>query len=281
MAIELWLLERTAERVVLGVRRDLAARLLRLRLSALDREALGDSVARATSDSTLLGSVASTAFVQLLAGRVTLLGAIVLVGVVDLVLLAVTFSVLVVVGFAVAAVLPRIMRATERQQEAVGSLGAALERTLGALRTVKASGAEERETGAISHAAEQAYRRGMESAGYQAVVGTATGLMIQVAFLAVLGVGGARVASGNLAVADLIAFLLYLFYLTEPIASVATGVPALQPRERSTSPVAPSTSGRVTSYAPRSATSSRKPPCWPARCATTSSTPHPTRLKTR
>jgi hypothetical protein len=38
VAIELWLLERTAERVVLGVRRDLAARLLRLRLSALDRE---------------------------------------------------------------------------------------------------------------------------------------------------------------------------------------------------------------------------------------------------
>jgi ABC-type multidrug transport system fused ATPase/permease subunit len=162
------------------------------------------------------------------AGTVTLLGAIVLMGVVDLVLLAVTFCVLVVVGSAVAVVLPRIMRATERQQEAVGSLGAALERTLGALRTVKASGAEERETSAISHAAERAYRRGMESAGYQAVVGTATGLMVQVAFLAVLGVGGARVASGDLAVADLIAFLLYLFYLTEPIASVATGVTQLQ-----------------------------------------------------
>jgi ABC-type multidrug transport system fused ATPase/permease subunit len=228
VAVELWLLERTAERVVLGVRRDLAARLLRLRLSALDREAPGDLVARATSDSTLLGSVASTALVQLLAGMVTLLGAIVLMGVVDLVLLAVTFCVLVVVGSAVAIVLPRIMRATERQQEAVGSLGAALERTLGALRTVKASGAEARETGAISHAAEQAYRRGMDSAKYQAVVGTATGLMVQVAFLAVLGVGGARVASGDLAVADLIAFLLYLFYLTEPIASVATGVTQLQ-----------------------------------------------------
>jgi ABC-type multidrug transport system fused ATPase/permease subunit len=80
----------------------------------------------------------------------------------------------------------------------------------------------------MSAAAEQAYRRGMESAGYQAVVGTATGLMVQVAFLAVLGVGGARVASGDLGVADLIAFLLYLFYLTEPIASVAQGVTQLQ-----------------------------------------------------
>ena len=228
VAVELWLLERTAERVVLGVRRDLAARLLRLRLSAFDREAPGDLVARVTSDSTLLGSVASTALVQLLAGTVTLMGAILLMGVVDLVLLGVTVCVLVVVGSAIAIVLPRILRATELQQEAVGSLGAALERTLGAMRTVKASGAEDRESAAIAGAAEQAYRRGMESAGYQAVVGTATGLMVQVAFLSVLGVGGARVAAGDLSVADLIAFLLYLFYLTEPIASVTMGVTQLQ-----------------------------------------------------
>jgi ABC-type multidrug transport system fused ATPase/permease subunit len=228
IAFNLWLLERTAERVVLGARRDLAVRLLRLRLSAFDREAPGDLVARATSDSTLLGSVASTALVELFAGAIALVASIVLMGVVDLVLLGVTVGVLVVVGSAVAVVLPRIMRATERQQEAVGALGAALERALGGLRTVKASGAEERETRAVTGAAEEAYRRGMESAGYQAIVGTSTGVIIQVAFLAVLGVGGARVASGDMGVGDLIAFLLYLFYLTDPIASVAQGVTQLQ-----------------------------------------------------
>jgi ABC-type multidrug transport system fused ATPase/permease subunit len=149
-------------------------------------------------------------------------------GVVDLVLLGVTLAVLVVVGGAVALVLPRIMRATERQQEAVGGLGAALERALGGLRTVKASGAEERETRAVTDAAERAYERGMESAGYQAIVGTATGLIVQVAFLAVLGVGGARVASGDMGVGDLIAFLLYLFYLADPIAAVSQGATQLQ-----------------------------------------------------
>src|SRR4051812_19447241 len=60
VAVNFWLLERTSARIVLGTRRELAARLLRLRLSALDREAPGDLVARATSDSTLLGSVSST-----------------------------------------------------------------------------------------------------------------------------------------------------------------------------------------------------------------------------
>jgi ABC-type multidrug transport system fused ATPase/permease subunit len=228
IAANFWLLERTSERIVLGTRRELATRLLRLRLSALDREAPGDLVARATSDSTLLGSVSSTALVQLVIGAVTLVASIVLMGVVDLVLLGVTLAVLVVVGGAVGLVLPRIMRATERQQEAVGGLGAALERALGGLRTVKASGAEKRETRAVTDAAERAYERGMESAGYQAIVGTATGLIVQVAFLAVLGVGGARVASGDMGVGDLIAFLLYLFYLSDPIASVAQGATQLQ-----------------------------------------------------
>jgi ABC-type multidrug transport system fused ATPase/permease subunit len=227
-AADFWLLERTSERIVLATRRELAARLLRLRLSAFDREAPGDLVARATSDSTLLGSVSSTALVQLVIGAVTLVASIVLMGVVDLVLLGVTLAVLVVVGGAVGLVMPRIMRATERQQEAVGGLGAALERALGGLRTVKASGAEERETRVVTEAAERAYERGMESAGYQALVGTATGLIVQVAFLAVLGVGGARVASGDMGVGDLIAFLLYLFYLSEPIASVAQGATQLQ-----------------------------------------------------
>jgi ABC-type multidrug transport system fused ATPase/permease subunit len=60
VAANFWLLERTSERIVLGTRREVATRLPRLRLSALDREAPGDLVARATSDSTLLGSVSST-----------------------------------------------------------------------------------------------------------------------------------------------------------------------------------------------------------------------------
>ena len=54
------------------------------------------------------------------------------------------------------------------------------------------------------------------------------GLAIQVSFLAVLGVGGARVASGALPVSSLIAFLLYLFLLTDPISSLVNGATQLQ-----------------------------------------------------
>jgi ATP-binding cassette subfamily B protein len=55
-----------------------------------------------------------------------------------------------------------------------------------------------------------------------------TGLAVQVSFLAVLGVGGIRVASGALPVSSLIAFLLYLFLLTDPISTLVNGATQLQ-----------------------------------------------------
>ena len=227
-AVHFWLLERTAQRVVLRARRGLTGRVLRLRMDELDRLTPGDLVARATSDTTLLGEVASTGLVQSFNGVIALAAAIVLMAVIDVPLLLVTLLVLTVVGTAVGFVLPRIMRATERSQAAVGDMGGVLERVLGAIRTVKASGAEPREAAALDAAAERAYAEGMRNARYQALIGSSTGLAVQVSFLAVLGVGGASVADGSLAIGDLIAFLLYLFYVSEPISGIAAGATQLQ-----------------------------------------------------
>lgn len=58
-AAYIWLLGRSAERIVLGVRLGLGARLLRLRVADLDRYRAGDLVARMTSDTTLLRSAVS------------------------------------------------------------------------------------------------------------------------------------------------------------------------------------------------------------------------------
>jgi ABC-type multidrug transport system fused ATPase/permease subunit len=227
-ALGAYVLERTAESVVLAARRTLIGRLLRLRLAETERIAPGDLMSRVTSDTTLLRAVSAQAVVGAATGAVAFVAAIVLMAVLDVVLLGVTLGVIVLIGGLVALVMPRIAQATERSQEAVGEISTALERVFGALRTVKASGAEQREIVRVVAAARRAWTHGVTSAKWEALAGSADGLAVQLAFLAVLGVGGARVSAGAIPVSTLIAFLLYLFYLIEPVSKLIDAVSQYQ-----------------------------------------------------
>lgn len=62
--VELWMLDRVAERIAMGARLGLASRMLRLRLSELDRRPLGDLLSRVTSDTTLLRAATTTGVVE-------------------------------------------------------------------------------------------------------------------------------------------------------------------------------------------------------------------------
>ncbi|GHH91220.1 ABC transporter ATP-binding protein [Streptomyces capillispiralis] len=219
-ALSQYVLAHTAESIVRNSRHQLVARLLRLKVGELERTEPGDLLARVTSDTTLLRQVTTQSTVSAVNGVLTLAGVMVMMGRLDPLLLGVTVGVITLVGGVITTTMPRISRATLRAQASVGAMGAVLERALGAFRTVKASGAEDRETAVVRESVDEAWRNGVQAAKWQSVMGTSAGLSVQMSFLAVLGVGGARVASGTIGVSTLVAFLLFLFYLMEPISQL-------------------------------------------------------------
>ncbi|MDX3611083.1 ABC transporter ATP-binding protein [Streptomyces sp. FL06-04B] len=223
-----YLMSRTGEGVVLRARDQLVGRIMRLKVPAVDRLTPGDLQSRVTSDTTLLRTVLSSGLVESFNSVLMLLGTIALMAYMDLTLLGVTLVVVVGIGAVTSLLMPRIQRAQLRAQESVGAMGAALDRVLQAFRTVKASGAEERETAAVAAAARHAHDRGVSVAKWSSVSDVTMMMSIQLAFLAVLGVGGVRVASGSLEISSLIAFLLYLFYLMGPIGGLVEGWTGLQ-----------------------------------------------------
>ncbi|MFD7450927.1 ABC transporter ATP-binding protein [Kitasatospora sp. NPDC059827] len=226
--IQAWLAERTAERVVLSVRRALIWRLVRLRVPELDRAAPAELTSRVTSDSTLVQAGATGGLIQIVDGALGLIATLVLMGLLSPVLFAVTLAVLACIGLGIGIVLPRLRRTVTQAQDSVGAIGAALDRSLGAARTVKANGAEAVETRRATEAAERAYRAGLIGARYSATIAVLGQLAIQASFLAVIGVGGVMTATGSLDLATLIAFLLYLFNVGSPIISLITGTTTLQ-----------------------------------------------------
>ncbi|NAS24067.1 ATP-binding cassette domain-containing protein [Herbidospora sp. NEAU-GS84] len=227
-ALGQFVLERMGEGIVLSARVRLVDRVLRLRVPEVDRLKPGDLLARVTSDTTLLRTVTTDGLVGAVGSAVLFTGAAVLMGVMDWVLLVVTLGVVAGVGGLGSLLLPRIRAASLRAQEALGDMGSALDRALQAFRTVKASGAEAREIAVIEAAARKARDRGVRSSAYQSIAGTTAWLSVQLAFLVVLAVGGARVASGAMTIATLIAFLLYLFFLVAPLGQMVQAATQLQ-----------------------------------------------------
>lgn len=212
-----FLLLRSAESVVLAGRRGLVRRILGLSMTAMRRLPPGDLLARVTADTTLLRQIAIQAVSQALLGGVMLVGALVLMAIVDLLLFATVVVVVLLLVVAVGILMPRIRSAAKEGQGAVGLMGAELERVVGAFSTVKASGAEHQELERVGAAADHARDHGTRLARWAAVAGTSAGLCMQIAFLVVLGIGGARVESGAISVGTLVAFLLYVLYVAQPV----------------------------------------------------------------
>ncbi len=227
-AYQSYLLQRTGEGVVLTTRRTVADRLLRLPVAEYDRRRTGDLMSRVGADTTLLRATVTSGVVEVVGSAVVGVGALVAMALVDVWLLLVTVGA-VAVGLTVVVLSSRRIRKLSRQaQEEVGAMTAAVERALSAVRTIRASGATGREVGTVGASAERAYRAGVSVARVEAIVAPAGSIAVQGAFLAVLGLGGYRVATGSIAVADLVAFILYLFLLVMPLGQAVGAWTQLQ-----------------------------------------------------
>ncbi|MFE6236215.1 ABC transporter ATP-binding protein [Cellulosimicrobium sp. NPDC057862] len=231
LVLGLWqwiLLGTLAERVVLDARSSMVRRYFRARIGALTGRPTGELVTRVTSDTVLLREAASSSIVNLVNFAVSLVGTIILMGVLDIVLLGTTLGAIVVIAVLVGGLMPRIAKAQEKAQESLGSLGGTLEGGLRAIRTIKASRAEGRQIERVLDDAQASARHSVRAVRTEAVAWTIAGGGIQAAIIVILALGAWRVDEGLLAVSSLVAFLLYAFQIVEPVTGLTMNVTQLQ-----------------------------------------------------
>ncbi|HET6672978.1 MAG TPA: ABC transporter ATP-binding protein [Agromyces sp.] len=212
-----YLLQRTGEGVVLSSRKRLVAKLLRLPIAEFDTRRTGDLVSRVGSDTTMLRAVLTQGLVEAIGGTVTFIGALIAMLIIDPVLLGLTVLVVAIAITTVTLLSRHVREASHIAQEKVGDVAASVERAISAVRTIRASGATDREIRTVEGEAEEAWQAGVKVAKISALIVPVAGIAMQVSFLVVLGVGGFRVASGALTVANLVAFILFLFMMILPL----------------------------------------------------------------
>jgi ATP-binding cassette subfamily B protein len=216
------------EQIVLRARETMVRRLLRATVQAVTSRAPGELVTRVTSDSVLLHEAASTSVIGLINGLVMLIGTLVLMAVLDIPLFLTTVGAIVVVAILFLVLMPGVADERQVAQHHLGRVGGMLEATLRAIRTVKASRAEDRQYEHIIEPARAAKRHAVRAVRRESVAEIIAWAGVDLAIIAILTVGAWRVSDGVMELSSLVAFLLYAFGLMDPVTELSTNVTTLQ-----------------------------------------------------
>ncbi|MGR8009457.1 ABC transporter ATP-binding protein [Streptomyces hypolithicus] len=257
-ALAAYLLSQLGERLICRLRIRTMRHGLGLRMSDARREGSGNLASRLTADAMQLKGAIDIGPIQLPMACLTLVGTLVIMGILNWMLLLITMAGFVTAVAIVAVVVVGLRRKYGAVQEELGSLTQQFVTTLDALTVIKAYRAEHQVLRVLADRAESLSRLGTEVARLESLVVPVINLGQQIALLSVLIGGGARLVSGDLDLADFVAFLLYLLQLTAPLIMAASGASTIQAgmvaRERFKSvftlPVETVAEGRGTTPAP-------------------------------
>ncbi len=222
------LLGRIGERVVYNATERLLRHFVRGKVLQITSRSSGDLVSRATADTGLLRAAVASGFTSLLGGVAGIVGSIVMMGVIDIVLLGLLLGSVVVFGGGMAAIMPLVGKHRAKAQEAVGRLGGQIEGATRAIRTVKVAGAEDARTALALAEAETARRFNVKAVDAENLGWTVALGGVQLASVAIIGIGAWRVSQGYLSIAALIAFLMYIFNFVGPMMELGFGMSSLQ-----------------------------------------------------
>ncbi|WP_314175745.1 ABC transporter ATP-binding protein [Streptomyces winkii] len=216
-ALQSYLIGRAGENVVYDVRMLLTRRLLHVDLSAYSKQQQGDVLTRTVADTSLAKIALSQSLAQLVINGFTVAGGVIVMFLIDVWMMLITLACLGIAS-GVSLVLARgVRRAAVVNREDTSAYGSDVQRALSALPTVKASRAEDRETHRIGLLAWRARNSGVRVNGLNALFMPAMNVGTQAALAVVVGVGMTRVTRGTMSMADLTAFVMYLFYMVSPL----------------------------------------------------------------
>lgn len=227
MGIRELVIERTGEKFAFDSRTRLVEHLYALPIAKLEGRHRADLVSRVTTDVSATRNFLTSGLVDLAISAFTVAISLVMMAMIDPVLLSLSF-VAVVVVFVIVLALGRKTRPVGLQmQTAIGALAESISRSLGSMKTIRATRAVRRESDKAVARASEVRAAGLKAAGLRAMLQTVSGVAVQVLLIVVVGLGALRVSAGVLTTGELSAFIMYLMLMVTPIAMVGNIVASL------------------------------------------------------
>ncbi|WP_096270763.1 ABC transporter ATP-binding protein [Paucisalibacillus globulus] len=226
--VSTYLLSVVGQKIVARLREMMWFKLIRLPVSYFDKQPSGESVSRVVNDTGIVKNLISQQFPQFITGLITIIGAIVILLIMDwkmtllmLIAVPVTFIIMMPLG-------SKMAKISKGLQDETATFTGEIQQTLSEARLMKASTAEEVEKTKGMKGIVKLYDFGLKEARIFALIGPFMYTVMMFVIVVIIGYGGIRVAEGTMSTGSLVAFLLYLFQIIYPVTSFAMFFTELQ-----------------------------------------------------
>ncbi|GAB7182138.1 hypothetical protein ATKI12_1969 [Kitasatospora sp. Ki12] len=227
-ALATYLLSRMGHQLVGRLRVRSMRHSIGLNLATARKEGTGNLAARLTVDASAIKSIVDIGPIQLPMSLVTLVGTMVIMGILDWVLLLITLGAFLAALAVVGGVVVSLRRRYIAIQNEVGSLTEHFVAAIQALTVIKAYRAERVVSAELATRAERVAGFATRASAMEALMVPVINLGQQIALVAVILGGGARITGGDLDLGTFVSFLLYLFQLTAPLIMAMSGMSTIQ-----------------------------------------------------
>lgn len=223
-----FLLYRVGANAVARVRTTLVSRILRWPLPRYSVFGRGTLTTVTTADSGAMHTLIAGGIFEIFTASMLTVGAVIFMYFISPPLTVITLGVVIVAVLIVVLSTHSVRRDSRLAQEHTAAMADQLGATLGAIRTFRASGSVNGREEAINHEVEQTRQATYRVGRRLSWVDPISNVVVQGAFISVLGIGGMMAYSGEITLAQLMAFLMYLMMTLMPIESGLGALPALQ-----------------------------------------------------
>jgi ATP-binding cassette subfamily B protein len=216
------------ERVAADIRNAVFANVVRLSPAFFETTRTGEVISRLTADTTLLQTVIGSSASMALRNVLLVIGGAAMMAVTSPKL---TLLVLVVVPMVVAPIIVfgrRVRSLSRASQDRIGDIGASVDETLNAIRTVHAFNREAIEAARIAQEVESAFTIAMDRVRARSLMAAAVILLVFIAIGVVLWIGGHDAIAGKISAGDLSAFVFYAVIVASSVGAISEFAADLQ-----------------------------------------------------
>jgi ATP-binding cassette, subfamily B, multidrug efflux pump len=223
-----WIMAGVTQRTVRRLRTDVDEKLGRLPLKYFDSHPRGDVLSRVTNDIDNIGQSLQQSLTQLITSVLTIVGVLILMLTISPILAAISILSVPVSIFITVLIARRSQKRFAAQWASTGALNAHVEEMHTGHAIVKVFGRQQEAIDTFDRENEVLYQASYQAQFISGTIQPALTFVSNLNYVAIAVIGGLRVASGQMTLGDVIAFIQYSRQFTFPIIQTASIANVLQ-----------------------------------------------------